>query len=314
MAEVTAALVKQLRDMTGAGMMDCKKALAENDGEIEAAVDWLRAKGLSKAAKKADRAAAEGLVAFAGAGTSGVLVEFNAETDFVARNEGFQTAARQLAQIAIAHKGDLEAVKAAPSPDGEGVVSDMITRLIATIGENMTLRRSAYLSVDSGVVAHYVHGAVSDGLGKIGVLVALESTGERGALADLGRKIAMHVAAANPIAATEADISAERIEREKSILVEQIKQDPKAAGKPQQVIDKMLEGRLRKFMEEVVLVKQAFVHNPDQTVEAALKEGEKAIGAPIRLIGFSRLQLGEGVEKKADDFAAEVAAMSGGAG
>ncbi len=309
MAEITAALVKDLRERTGAGMMDCKKALSETNGDIEAAIDWLRAKGLSKAAKKADRAAAEGVVAVAIDGAKGAVIELNSETDFVARNEQFQKAASGFAKIALAAK-DHDALLAAKSPDGEGSVSDLVTRLIATIGENITLRRSAVLSVGQGVVVPYIHNAVSDGMGRIGVLVAVESTGDKAALEDIGKKVAMHIAAVNPLALSEADIPAERIAREKSILTEQIKQDPKAVGKPDNVIEKMMEGRLRKFFEESVLLKQAFVLNPDQSVEAAVTEAGKAAGAPAKLTGFVRFAVGDGVEKKADDFAAEVAAMT----
>ena len=310
MAEITAALVKDLREKTGVGMMDCKKALAENNGDLEASIDWLRAKGLSKAAKKADRAAAEGIVAIALAANEGTVVELNSETDFVARNADFQKAAGAFAKLALVSK-DHDALLNA-THEGQKV-SEAVTNLIATIGENMTLRRSAKLNVQNGVVAAYVHSKVdgADHLGRIAVLVALESTGDRGKLESLGKKVAMHIASANPLALSEADIPADRVEREKSVLLDQIKEDPKAAGKPQQVLDKMLEGRMRKFFEESVLVKQAFVMNPDETVEAAVKAAEKDVGAPIAIKGFIRFGVGEGVEKRTDDFAAEVAAMSG---
>lgn len=316
MAEISAALVKELREKTGVGMMDCKRALSENNGEIEAAIDWLRAKGLSKAAKKADRAAAEGLVAAAGqrdgAGAKAAIIEFNAETDFVARNQTFQDAARGFADLALKVDGDLEKLLAQPAPSGEGTVQDAITTLIATIGENMMLRRASSLSVNPGAIGVYIHNAASEGLGRLGVLVALESTGATAGLEDLARKIAMHVAATNPVALSEAEVPAERLEREKAILTEQIAQDPKAAGKPAQVIEKMMEGRIRKFLEEVVLLKQAFVVNPDLTVEGAVKEAEKTLGAPITVKAFVRFALGEGVDKgPASDFAAEVAAMTG---
>ncbi|MBC7770203.1 MAG: elongation factor Ts [Phycisphaerales bacterium] len=308
MAEITAALVKDLREKTGVGMMDCKKALAETDGNIEAAVDWLRAKGLSKAAKKADRAAAEGIVAIALAGNQGAVVELNSETDFVARNAAFQQAANAFAKLAL--KANDHAALLESAHEGEKV-SDAVTHLIATIGENITLRRSAKLEVGSGVIAAYVHAKVdgSDSIGRIGVLVALESTGDKAALESIGKKVAMHIASASPLALTEAEIPADRVEREKTVIGEQIKEDPKAVGKPQQVLDKMLEGRMRKFFEESVLTKQVFVLNPDQTVEAALAEAAKAAGAPIAVKGFVRFAVGEGVEKKVDDFAAEVAAM-----
>jgi elongation factor Ts len=310
MAEITAALVKDLREKTGVGMMDCKKALAETDGNLEAAIDWLRAKGLSKAAKKADRAAAEGVVAIALGVDHGAVIELNSETDFVARNVDFQKAASDFARLALKTEGHdslLDAVH-----EGQKV-SEAVTQLIATIGENIALRRSAKLKVKDGVVAAYVHSKVdgADHLGRIAVLVALESKGDKAALESFGKKVAMHIASANPLALSEADIPADRVEREKAVLSEQIKEDPKAQGKPQQVLDKMLEGRMRKFFEESVLLKQAFVLNPDQTVEAALKEAEKAAGAPVAVKGFVRFAVGEGVEKRADNFAAEVAAMSG---
>jgi elongation factor Ts len=309
MAEITAALVKDLREKTGVGMMDCKKALAETDGDLEAAVDWLRAKGLSKAAKKADRAAAEGIVAIALGAKDGAVVELNSETDFVARNADFQKAADAFAKLAL-KAGDHQSLLDA-AHEGQKV-SDAVTSLIATIGENITLRRSAKLAVENGAIAAYVHSKVdgSDNLGRIAVLVALESTGEKAALESFGKKLAMHIASANPLALSEADIPAERVEREKAVLLEQLKEDPKAQGKPQAVLDKMIEGRMRKFFEESVLTKQAFVLNPDQTVEAAIAEAAKAAGAPVVVRGFVRFAVGEGVEKKKDDFAAEVAAMS----
>lgn len=310
MAEITAALVKDLREKTGVGMMDCKKALAENNGDLEASIDWLRAKGLSKAAKKADRAAAEGIVAIALAANHGTVVELNSETDFVARNADFQKAAGSFAKLALAAKDHDALLNAAH--EGQKV-SDAVTQLIATIGENITLRRSAKLNVENGVIAAYVHSKVdgADHLGRIAVLVALESTGDKAKLEAFGKKVAMHIASASPLALSESDIPADRVEREKTVLLEQIKEDPKAQGKPQQVLDKMLEGRMRKFFEESVLTKQAFVINPDQTVEAAVKDAEKDAGAPITLKGFVRFAVGEGVEKRTDDFAAEVAAMSG---
>lgn len=308
MAEITAAMVKDLREKTGVGMMDCKKALVENDGNIDAAIDWLRAKGLSKAAKKADRAAAEGVVAAAVSGTKGALIELNSETDFVARNGDFQKAAAQFAQMAL-EVSDLDSLLAA-KVDG-GSVQEKVTNLIATIGENITLRRFAKIGVDQGAIVSYVHGAVADGVGRIGVLVALESTGDKAALEAIGRKVAQHIAATSPLALTETDVPADRVEKEKAILLEQLKEDPKAQGKPQQVLDKMIEGRMRKFFEESVLLKQAFVHNPDQTVEAALAEAAKTAGAPIKAAAFVRFAVGEGVEKRSDDFAAEVASMTG---
>jgi elongation factor Ts len=309
MAEITAALVKDLREKTGAGMMDCKKALEETKGDVEAAVDWLRAKGLSKAAKKAGRAAAEGIVAIALDIDHGAVIELNSETDFVARNADFQRAAGTFAKLALKSRDHASLLDAAH--EGQ-TVSEAVTGLIATIGENISLRRSAKLNVENGVVSAYVHSKVdgADHLGRIAVLVALESAGNKAALESFGKKVAMHVASANPLAVTEADVPAERVEREKAVLAEQIKEDPKAQGKPPQVIEKMLEGRLRKFYEESVLMKQAFVLNPDQTVEAALKDAEKAAGAPIKIKGFVRFAVGEGVEKRSEDFAAEVASMT----
>jgi elongation factor Ts len=308
MAEITAALVKELREMTGAGMMDCKKALQETNGELDAAVDWLRAKGLSKAAKKADRAASEGLVGVAVSGNAGAIIEFNAETDFVARNETFQKTAAGFAKQALDAKGDRDALLAAKALDGDGTNADLITRLIATIGENMNLRRVAAVSVNQGVIVPYIHNQVSEGLGRIGVLVALESTGSADALADIGRKVAQHIAAARPLALSVEDIPADVAAREKSIFAEQARE----SGKPENVIEKMIEGRMRKFYEESVLTKQTFVHDPEGklTVEGAVKAAEKAAGAPIKLAGFARFELGEGVEKKQEDFAAEVAAAA----
>jgi len=310
MAEITAALVKELREKSGVGMMDCKKALTENDGDMEAALDWLRAKGLSKAAKKADRVAAEGLVAVAqvrdGAGHVGALVELNAETDFVARNDLFQKTARAIAATATGVEGDVEAVSAAKTGEGDAL-ADAITNLIATIGENMVLRRSARFAVTEGVVAAYVHNAVAPDLGRMGVLVALESSADPEALNDLGRKIGMHVAATAPLALTTEELDPAAVERERAIFIEQAAQ----SGKPANVVEKMVEGRIRKFYEEVVLLKQAFVMNPDLTIEQLIAEQAKALGAPIAIKGFARLALGEGVEKKTDDFASEVAALTG---
>jgi elongation factor Ts len=308
MAEITAGLVKELREKTGVGMMDCKKALAETAGDLEAAVDWLRAKGLSKAAKKADRAAAEGLVGVAVDGAKGALIELNSETDFVARNEQFQKAAAAYAQLALKVGGDLDKLLASPAPGGAGTVKDEITALIATIGENINLRRATGLSVGQGVVATYIHNAAAPNLGRVGVLVALESTGKADALVDIGRKVAMHIAATSPLSLSIDEIPADAIAREKAILTEQAKE----SGKPANVIEKMIEGRLRKFYEEVVLTKQAFVMNPDLTVEQAVKDAEKAAGAAITLKAFRHFRLGEGVEKKSDDFAAEVAATAAG--
>ena len=302
MAEITAALVKDLREKSGVGMMDCKKALTENNGDLEAAMDWLRTKGLSKAAKKADRVAAEGLVVVAteakGAGMVGAAVEVNAETDFVARNDLFQALARNAGQAGLTND-TVEGVAAA--------VQDEITNLIATIGENMVVRRFAKHSVEQGVVASYIHNAVAPNLGKIAVLVAIESAGDQDALKDMGRKIAMHIAATQPQSLSTDDLDPAAVEREKAIFTEQALE----SGKPAQVVEKMVEGRIRKFFEEVVLLKQAFVMNPDQTVEQLVAETAKALGTPVTIKAFTRLALGEGVEKKVDDFAAEVASMTG---
>ncbi len=311
MAEITAALVKDLREKTGVGMMDCKKALAENNGDVEASIDWLRAKGISKAAKKADRAAAEGLVAVEVAGNKGAVAELNSETDFVARNADFQKAAASFAKLALS-AADHDALLAMPAGTGRNVGEEVV-QLVATIGENISLRRSARVSVENGVIASYVHAKVAgaDNIGRIGVLVAVETTGDKAAAESIGKKVAMHIASTNPLALTETDVPADRVARERAVLVEQIKEDPKAQGKPEQVIEKMLEGRMRKFFEESVLLKQAFVLNPEQTVDAAVQDAAKAVGAPVKITGFVRFAVGEGVEKKTDDFAAEVAAMSG---
>jgi elongation factor Ts len=299
--------VKDLRDKTGAGMMDCKAALIETAGDMEAAVDWLRAKGLSKAAKKAGRVAAEGLVGVAVSGTQAAVVEVNSETDFVARNEAFQALVRAVADVAVANGGDRDRTAAATYPGKTHSVEAEVKELVATIGENMTFRRSKALSVSAGVVAPYVHSAITDGLGKIGVLVALESSGNADELMKLGRQIAMHVAATNPIALSADEVDPAVVERERAIFVEQAKE----SGKPAAVIEKMVEGRIRKFYEESTLLKQAFVINPDLTVEQAVKAAEAGAGAPIKVTAFVRFALGEGIEKEETDFAAEVAAAAG---
>jgi len=302
---ISASLVKQLRDMTGAGMMDCKTALTETNGDIEEAVDWLRKKGISKADKKSGRTAAEGLVGVASDDNGAVVVEVNSETDFVARNEAFQELVRNIADAALATDGSVEAVAAATYPGGSKTIGESVKDAVATIGENMNLRRSARLD---GTVATYVHNAVSDGLGKLGVLVAIETDGDKDAARAIGRQIAMHVAATNPMALDVSDLDQASVERERAIFSGQAR----ASGKPENIIEKMVEGRLRKFYEEVCLVKQAFVINPDLTVEKALAEAEKEIGAPAKIAGFVRFALGEGVEKEESDFAAEVAAAAKG--
>ncbi len=311
MAQITAALVKELRESTGAGMMDAKKALVETDGDMEAATDWLRQKGLSKAAKKADRVAADGLVAVAakdaGSGMAAAAIELNSETDFVARNELFQKAAAEIAELAI-DAGDLDALKAAKTSEGKSV-EDLLTGLIAQIGENMTLRRAESLKADPGVVATYVHNAAAEGMGRIGVLVALKSEGDQAKLLDLGRRLAMHVAAGSPapaLALTVEELDPAVVDKEREMFAAQARD----SGKPDNIIEKMVEGRLRKFYEEVVLLKQNFVLDPDNSVEQALKNAESEVGAPIECVGFVRMVLGEGVEKKEEDFAAEVAAAA----
>lgn len=305
---ISASQVKELREKSGAGMMDCKKALQENGGDMDAAMDWLRAKGIAKADKKSGRTAAEGLVGVAGSGSSAVVVEINSETDFVARNEAFQDLVRGIAAVALETDGLMETVSAQTYPPTGKSVADSITDAVATIGENMNLRRTAKLSVGQGVVATYVHNSVADGLGKLGVLVALESSGDADALAAIGKQVAMHVAATNPLALTSADVDADVAGRERAIFVEQARE----SGKPENIIEKMVDGRMRKFFEEVALMSQSFVVNPDMNVEAAVKDAEASVGAPIKVIGFVRFQLGEGVEKEESDFAAEVAAAAAG--
>jgi elongation factor Ts len=301
-------MVKELRDKTGAGMMDCKKALAETNGDMEAAIDWLRAKGIAKADKKSGRTAAEGLVGVASSGSRAVVVEVNSETDFVARNDAFQDLVRGVSQVALSTNGSVEAIAAATYPASGKPVADTIKDAIATIGENMNLRRAAMLSVDDGVVATYVHNAAADGLGKLGVLVALKSTGDKDALNAIGRQVAMHVAATAPLAVRAEEVDPAVAERERKVFIEQ----SRSSGKPENIIEKMVEGRMRKFYEEVALLSQAFVINPDLTVAVALKEAEKSVGAPIEVTGIARILLGEGVEKEETDFAAEVAAAAKG--
>jgi elongation factor Ts len=305
MANISAAMVKDLRDKTGAGMMDCKAALAETNGDVEAAVDWLRKKGLSKAAKKAGRVAAEGLIAVASSGRTAAVVEVNSETDFVARNEQFQAFAREAAKIALMGEGTAPALEAARFPGSQTTVKDRLQELVATIGENMTLRRVAKMTVGEGAIATYVHNAVADGLGKIGVLVALESGGDVTQLSALGRQIAMHVAAMSPAAVDASGISAQTIERESAILRE------KNAGKPDHVLQKIVESGLKSYYKEVTLLEQGFVYEPSKSVAQVLKEAEGRIGGPVKLAGFVRFALGEGIEKEETDFAAEVAAQSG---
>ncbi len=304
MAAISAGMVKDLREKTGAGMMDCKAALEANNGDLEAAVDWLRKKGLAKAAKKSGRVAAEGLIGLKVNGTNGVVVEVNSETDFVARNEAFQDLVRSVADVTLKVGADLDKVLASPHPAG-GTVAEAIQNAIATIGENMTARRVAGLKVGNGVIGSYLHSAIGDGLGKIGVLVALESTGKADELAALGRQIAMHVAAANPQALDASGLDPAVLEREKAVLAD------KNAGKPANVIEKIVESGLKTYYKEVCLLEQAFIHDPSKTVAQAVKESAGKVGAPVELTGFVRFALGEGIEKQESDFAAEVAAASG---
>jgi elongation factor Ts len=307
MAEITAALVKELREKTGAGMMDCKKALSETDGDLEASVDWLRKKGLSAAAKKAGRVAAEGLVGVVADGTSGAVVEVNSETDFVARNDKFQAFVDGVARLALTGDGDLAKIATAPYPGTGRDVQGELTNLIATIGENMSLRRARKLAVGQGLVATYVHTAVTPNLGKIGVLVALESAGDKAKLAAFGKQMAMHVAAANPQSVSTADLDPAAVERERKVQMELAAQ----SGKAPDIVGKMVEGRLRKFYQDVVLMEQTWVIDGETKVAKAIEAAAKDIGAPVKIAGFARFQLGEGIEKKQDDFAAEVAAQAG---
>ncbi|GJM00292.1 MAG: elongation factor Ts [Methyloligella sp.] len=305
MAEITASMVKELRETTGAGMMDCKAALKEADGNLEQAIDWLRTKGLAKAAKKAGRVAAEGLVGIKTSGTQGVVVEVNSETDFVARNDQFQEIVAKIGDVAL-EKGidDLANVE---FPGKDMSIEDYIKEMVGTIGENMSYRRGAQLSVENGAVAGYIHNATVPGLGKIGVLVALETTGDAAKAESLGKQIAMHIAAINPLSATVEDLDPAVVEREKAVLTEQARE----SGKPDNIIEKMIEGRIRKFYEEVVLLKQVFVIDGENTVEKAIKNAESDIGAPVEFKGFVRFELGEGIEVEESDFAAEVAATAG---
>lgn len=308
MADITAGMVKQLRETTGAGMMDCKAALTETAGEMEAAIDWLRTKGLAKAAKKSGRVAAEGLVGVVANGTVGAVVEVNSETDFVARNEAFQTMVNAITKAALDVNGDTEKLLAATYPGSSKTVKDYVTEQVGTIGENMSVRRAGSISVTDGVVAAYTHNQVAPNLGKIGVLVGLESTGDKAKLAELGKQIAMHIAATSPVATRREEVDAELVERERNVLIAEAKE----SGRPDNIIEKMVEGRIRKFYEEVVLLSQSFVVNPDLTVEKAVKEAEAGVGAPITVVGFVRFLLGDGIEKEESDFAAEVAATARG--
>jgi elongation factor Ts len=296
MTDINATLVKKLRDRTGAGVIDCKKALTETHGDLQAAVDRLRAAEIAKAATKVHRVTAEGLVGLVVEGTRGAIVELNTETDFVARTEAFRAAAAAFARIAISVKGDHEALLNAPAPDGDGCVADVIARLAARTGEHIQLRRSAFVSVTRGVVAPYVHNAAVPGLGSIGVLVALESSGNADALRDIGHRIAMHVAASSPLWVSREDIPADVVAMKRDALTA----DARNTGKPPEIVEKMVEGRMRKFYEEVVLRAQPFVLNPDQRVELALKQAEETAGASIVVKAFVRFRTGEGIGKTAE--------------
>jgi len=308
MAKITAALVKSLREKSGAGMMDCKKALAETDGDLDTAVDWLRKKGLAAAAKKSGRVAAEGLVAVKAEGTKAAVIEVNSETDFVARNEQFQKFASDLAGVVFETGAtDVEAIAAAAYPGAGKAVSEVLTDNISTIGENMNIRRAAVLEVEEGLVASYIHGAVTDGLGKIAVLVGLKSTASEDVLAGLGKQLAMHIAAANPASLSEEDLDPAILEREKQVQMDKARE----SGKPENIIEKMIVGRMRKYLEEVVLLHQTFVIDGETKISDVIAKTAKDAGAEIELASYVRIELGEGIEKKEEDFAAEVAAVAG---
>jgi elongation factor Ts len=306
MAEITAATVKELRERTGAGMMDCKKALAETNGDMEAAIDWLRTKGLAAAAKKAGRTAAEGLVGVSVQGNRGAVVEVNSETDFVAKNETFQEFVRTVSELALTASGTVEGLLAASWPEG-GTVEEKLTANVATIGEHQSLRRAAVLQVQDGVVVPYVHNAAAPGLGKIGVLVALDSTGDKAALQALGKQLAMHIAAANPLALRGEDLDPAMMERERAIAMEKANE----SGKPANIVEKMVDGAMAKFRKENALLSQLFVMDNKTKIEDVIAAEAKTVGAPIELTAYVRFQLGEGIEKKESDFAAEVAAAAG---
>ena len=307
MAEITAALVKSLRETSGAGMLDCKKALVETNGNMEEAIDWLRKKGLASAAKKASRIAAEGLVSVYVDGNAGAVVEVNSETDFVAKNDVFQEYVENAAKAALAVKGDVEGLKSFVCPVTGKDMGTILTDMIAKIGENMNIRRAAYLSAENGVVCSYIHNAVRPNLGKIGVLVAIEGNADKAKMQELGKHIAMHIAATNPISMTIAEVPAESVEREKAIFSEQAL----ASGKPANIVEKMVEGRIRKYYEEVVLEEQAYIMDSDKKVKAVVADFAKENNAEVKLSGFVCFKLGEGLQKKEDDFAAEVAAQLG---
>ena len=303
---ITAAQVKQLREKSGAGMMDCKKALNETNGDMDSAVDWLRTKGLAAAAKKSGRVASEGLVAASVSNGVGALIELNSETDFVSRNDEFQNFAKALADIALS-VNDLSALKAADFPGAGRTVEEELTQKIATIGENLSLRRMQKVSVDAGLVVPYVHNAVADGLGRIGVLVGLSSAADEDSLAALGKQLAMHIAATSPASLSVDDLNPATVQRERDVLIEQAK----ASGKPQDIAEKMVEGRMRKYYEEVVLLEQIFVVDGETKVKSVIEMAAKDMGSAVALTAFSQFNLGEGIEKEETDFAAEVAAQLG---
>lgn len=307
MADITAALVKELRETSGAGMMDCKKALTETGGNMEEAVDWLRKKGLAAAAKKSGRVAAEGLVNVATDGAKGAVIELNSETDFVARNPEFQAFVGGICQVALSQGGDFDKTSAASMDGGKSVV-DTVTEMVGTIGENLSFRRSAGITVSEGVVASYVHGAVAPDQGKIGVLVGLESPGDAGKLAEFGKQLAMHIAAANPQWVSQEEVDTDAVDREREVLADQARE----AGKPEEIVQKMVDGRLRKYYEEVCLMDQTFVIDGETKISKAVEAAAGDAGGPIKIVGFARFQLGEGIEKEESDFAAEVAATAGG--
>lgn len=304
MAEITAGMVKELREKTGAGMMDCKKALNENDGDVQAAIDWLRKKGIAKAEKKSSRAATDGLVAVVASGPKAAVVELNAETDFVARNDKFQGYLSELANHVLENGADDLENQAFKGK----TVGETVTDLVSTIGENISLRRATTLSVSNGVVSSYIHGSVTDGMGKIGVLVALESEGDAAKLDALGKQIAMHIAAARPEALSVDDVDQDALERERSVLSEQAR----ASGKPDNIIEKMVEGRIRKYYEEVVLLEQVFVVDGENKVGQVVENMAKELGTPVKMTGYLRYELGEGLEKKEENFAEEVAKAAAG--
>jgi elongation factor Ts len=306
MADITAGMVKDLREKTGVGMMDCKAALAANNGDMEASIDWLRAKGLAKAAKKSTRVAAEGLVGLCVKGMHGALVEVNSETDFVARNEKFQAMVAEISKLAIEANGSTEVLKTMHFPGSKHAVAEYVAEMVATIGENMTVRRTAALTVSDGVIGSYIHNQIAPGMGKIGVIVALESSGNKEALTSFGRMLSMHIAATNPVALSMDLVPADVLAREKAVLEE------KNAGKPANVMEKIVASGLKTYAKETCLLEQAYVHDGSKTVTQVLAEMTKTAGADVKLTGFVRMQLGEGIEKVEDDFAAEVAKMSGG--